>query len=104
MGPPQAILGVVSQTLLLLVDALSRYRSTAPDVPLGLDLQVSRVTPLLAGSFTDFSPRRSARGAFVDEFVRLVHPVQLRQAWRLLSPECGRGKRRRTERIGDNSQ
>jgi hypothetical protein len=42
----------------------------------------------------------SLAGACVEEFVRLVHPVQLEQAWRLLLPQCGRGKRRRTERIG----
>jgi hypothetical protein len=42
--------------------------------------------------------------ACVEEFVRLVHPVQSQQAWRLLLPQCDRGKRRRTERIGGNSQ
>ena len=43
-------------------------------------------------------------GACVEGFVRLVHPAQLQQASRLLLPQCGRGKRRRTERIGGNSQ
>jgi hypothetical protein len=39
-------------------------------------------------------------GGCVEEFVRLVHPVQLQQAWRLLLPQCGRGKRRRREELG----
>src|SRR6478735_10932258 len=34
-------------------------------------------------------------GACVGEFVCLIHPVRLQQAWRLLLPQRGHGKRRR---------
>src|SRR5271169_3517318 len=102
IGPPRAKLAVVNvvaagRRALTLSEHSSRRSVWSGPPSIQGDARPRRI-------IYRFFTSAPARGACVEEFVRLVHPVQLRQAWRLLLPECGRGKRRRTERIGDNSQ